>query len=53
MNDEDEVLEPDCAICGEHISENEMAEMYNPIVFGGDSYIVHAECGLQRGWEQA
>jgi hypothetical protein len=48
-----------CAICGELISMREIetgnvAEMFDP---KDDSFassgVVHAECGLQRGWQVA
>jgi len=48
-----------CAICGETIREGEAAEMYDPKLHDDDFWseteagIVHAECGLQAGWEVA
>lgn len=48
-----------CTICGEPIPEGQMAEMYDPtaemheIEMGKAHGIVHAECGLQRGWDIA
>jgi hypothetical protein len=53
-----------CTICGERLS-GEIAEMYDPVIVGmyGDqmtpaqeaqySGVVHAECGLSKGWEVA
>lgn len=46
--------QPDqCAICGERIPPfgSENAEMYDPKTDEGG--VVHAQCGLSKGWEIA
>jgi hypothetical protein len=45
-----------CAVCGETVSmldieHGNVAEMYDPRSEELTSEIVHAECGLARGWE--
>jgi hypothetical protein len=55
-----------CALCGETISKRQVemgnvAEMYDPApeplrpgyMGANESHVVHAECGLARGWEVA
>ncbi|RPI12111.1 MAG: hypothetical protein EHM63_00350 [Actinobacteria bacterium] len=42
-----------CAICQERIAEGaEAAEMYDP-TFMHTGGVVHADCGLSRGWKLA
>jgi hypothetical protein len=45
-----EVDEFACTICGEHIVESQRAEMNDPEdqLNGG---LVHAQCGIEAGWE--
>lgn len=55
----------DCVICGEPIAPHEAGEMYNPaahdpsltederLVAAEQAGLVHAQCGLDHGWEQA
>lgn len=60
------IIEQRCALCSEEISvldveHGNLAEMYDPAqepnrpgyAFTSDSFVVHAECGLARGWEIA
>jgi len=57
---------PDCVICGEKTSEDDIAEMYDEIALGMNPQIddeqatrmklcgfVHPECGLSLGWAVA
>jgi hypothetical protein len=52
----DAVFPPKCVICGERIVGDDKAEMYDPsadlvlVEMGKADGIVHAECGLARGW---
>ena len=48
----DRVWEKSCGLCGESLA-GERAEMYDPKRPLDASRIVHAECGLQRGWQIA
>lgn len=42
-----------CELCGEEFKDKiPEAEMYDPNK-DDQSYIVHADCGLSRGWEVA
>ena len=54
--DEEMQEEMSCAICGETVSlldveHGNVAEMYDPKSAELRSDVVHAECGLARGWE--
>ena len=46
-----------CVICGEHVNDNDAAEMYDPdaatelVEMDMAAGFVHAECGLSRGWQ--
>lgn len=44
-----------CAICGEgELTYNPWAEMVDPSAPEGEGgVVVHAECGIARGWEVA
>ncbi len=40
-----------CVICGETVtSDNDPGEMHNPENPEEEGGIVHAQCGLDRGW---
>jgi hypothetical protein len=49
-------MQEQCYLCGETISlldaeHGNVAEMFDPESIELASEIVHAECGLSRGWE--
>lgn len=53
-----EAAEDRCGVCGERLTARDerngnVAEMFDSTVPDGESFIVHAECGLASGWELA
>lgn len=53
-----DILIGECVICGEHVLDGGAAEMHDAAMLNdpdlwseAEGGLVHAECGLAKGWE--